>query len=128
MRAAQAALARDNAFAEQDGWSVDMGHGAQPESSSLGESSFAQPEPEPEPEPGPIAQTAAPAMRRLERLGRHLDRPPGPRAEPSASTTIEGQAVVTTELRGDGNGPPPEHETQRLVDTLLNGAGFFIAR
>ena len=52
-----------------------------------------------------------------------------PRAEPSASTTmIEGQAVVTAELRGDGNGPPPEHETQRLVDTLLNGAGFFIAR
>ena len=125
--AAQAALARDNAFAEQEGWSVDMGHGAQPESSSLGESSFAQPEPESEPQPEPEAQTAAPAMRRLERLGRHLDR--GPRAEPSASTTmIEGQVVVTAELWGDGTGQPPEHETQRLVDTLLNGAGFFIAR
>ena len=104
-----------------------MGHGAQPESSSLGESSFAQPEPESEPQPEPEAQTAAPAMRRLERLGRHLDR--GPRAEPSASTTmIEGQVVVTAELWGDGTGQPPEHETQRLVDTLLNGAGFFIAR
>ena len=76
------------------------------------------------------------SARRLRRLGRHL-LPPGdprpgaaPAAAPAAAAhhpdvTIEGQQVVATALRGAA---PSAHETQRLIDTLLHGAGYFIAK
>ena len=81
-------------------------------------------------------------MHRIQQLASHLPLSPltGPAAswstaigtgdsdernQCSTEMIVEGQIVVTASLRGLA---PTDQETRRLVDCLLDGPGFFIAK
>jgi hypothetical protein len=78
-------------------------------------------------------------MQRLRRLAAHVQPPQqlggaSAASDPVAAAAaaphapdvdIDGQAVVTTSL---GGLPPSSEETQRLLDALLRGSGYFIAK